>query len=234
MFLADVGHSLAIGFYDLEIVVVDPDASLEVAFLAFDFFGRDVEYVALQFVFFLLAHVEDVVFGKIFLCQHERQAVADILEILLRHENLGETGLRREYHVLDAMALVVKHDVEDFVILAVDRAAVEGLHFDVLAVGVLVAGFGKFRFLGGKALDNFFRRGAGGGSVFERPFLSACGQSGQSAGEHGQTNQQTNEYRFHEYSLANFGRGCRRVVSQPRCAQSVSARGSLLFLLLLS
>ena len=154
--------------------------------------------------------------GRSSVGQHEGQAVADVLEIFLRHEDLGETRLRREHHVLDAMALVVEHDVEDFVILAIDRVAVEGLHFYVLAVGVLVARLGEFRFLGGKALDNVFRRGAGGRSVLERTFLGARGQSRQSAGQHGQTNEQTSGYGFHRYSLANFGRGAAERYPTPR------------------
>ena len=86
---------------------------------------------------------------------------------------LVKTRLRSEHHVLDAVALVVEHDVENFVVLAVHGVAVEGLDFHVLAIGVLVARLGEFRFLGGEALDNFFGRGASGLSVLERTFLGA-------------------------------------------------------------
>ena len=55
--------------------------------------------------------------------------------------------MRSEHHVLDAVALVVEHDIEDFVILAIDRVPVDGLYFYILAVGVLVAGLGKLRLI---------------------------------------------------------------------------------------
>src|ERR1035438_4261887 len=80
MFLPNVGDGLAIGLHNLEIVIVDPDAPLEVALLAFDLFGRDVEDVAIQFVFLLLSRVEDVVVRQVFGSQHERQAMPDILD----------------------------------------------------------------------------------------------------------------------------------------------------------
>jgi hypothetical protein len=81
--------------------------------------------------------------------------------------------LRREDYVLNAMALIVEHYVEDFVVLAVDRVAVEGVDGYILAVRVLVARLGKFRLFGGEALDDVLGRGSGGGIILERAFLSA-------------------------------------------------------------
>ena len=187
VFLPNVGDGLAIGLHNLEIVIVDPDASLEVALLAFDLFGCDVEDVAIQFVFLLLAGVDDVVFRQVFGSQHERQAMSDIFEIFLRHKNLGQTRLRRKHHVLDAMPLVVEHHVEDFVILAVDRLTVHGFNFYVLAIGVLVARLGKFRLFCGEALDHVLRRRACGRSILERPLLGARRPRRQSAGQKSHT-----------------------------------------------
>ena len=72
----------------------------------------------------------------------------------------------------------------------VDRIAVQGLDFHVLAVGVLVARLGEFLFLGGEALDDLLGRDALGLDVFERAFLGAHGQS-RVRRQQGNTKQQT-------------------------------------------
>ena len=83
MFAADIGHGFAIGFHDLEVVIINPDPALEVTLFAFDFLRRDVKDVAMQFVFLLLADVEDVVFGQIFCGKDEGQLVADVFHVFL-------------------------------------------------------------------------------------------------------------------------------------------------------
>ena len=173
--IANVGNGLAVGLNDLKVVIVDPHTSLKIALLAFNFLRRDIEDVAMQFVFLLLADIEDVVFGKILGGQNKWQAVADVGEILLRHVNLLQARLGRKHDVLDALALIVKDDVEDFVIFAVDRVAVDRLDLDVLAVGVLVAGLGEFRLLRGEALDNLVGSSVLRRSVIERTFLGGGG-----------------------------------------------------------
>ena len=43
----NLGNSLAIRLDDLEIVIIDPNAPLEIALLADDLLGRDVEHVTM-------------------------------------------------------------------------------------------------------------------------------------------------------------------------------------------
>jgi hypothetical protein len=156
-------------------VIVDPDPALKVTFLAFDFFGSDIEDKAVQFIFLLLAYVENVVFRQVCGGEHERQFVADILHVFPGHENFREAGLRRKYHVFDALAFVVEQDVEDFMVLAVHGRAIDGLHFHVLAIGVLLASFGELGFFLRETLNYLIRSDVLGGSIFQRALL---GQSG--------------------------------------------------------
>ena len=86
--IADVRNGLAVGLNDLKIVIVDPHTSLKIALLAFNLLRRDIEDVAMQFVFLLLPNIEDVVFRKVLGGQDEWQAVANVGEIFLRHVNL--------------------------------------------------------------------------------------------------------------------------------------------------
>ena len=168
-------NGLAIGLHDLEIMVVDPDPALEIAFLANDLFGSDVEDVAMQFVFLLLADVEDVVFRNFLAGEHKGQAVADILNVAFieRQAALFEGRLRGEHHVLDAVALVVKYNVEDFLVLTGYGVTVEGLYLDVLPVGVLVAGLFELLFLSGEALMISSGVMLLGGSLWRGPSCAA-------------------------------------------------------------
>src|ERR1700685_1962498 len=77
----EVGYSLAVGLHDLEIVIVYPDASLKIPLLTFDLLGRNVEHIATQFIFLLLARVNDLVFRNLVAGQYERQSVLNIVEI---------------------------------------------------------------------------------------------------------------------------------------------------------
>ena len=166
MLLADVGDGLPVSLDDLEVPIVHPHPALEIALLADNLFGRDVEDVAVQIVFLLLAHVEQVVLRQFLRGQHERQPMPDVVKVLLRHEDLGQVGLGRKHHVLDAPSLVVKEDVEHLMVLAV---IFRRGHRDRLPVGVLIAGLLEFLFLGRKPLDDFFRR-----SVFRRRVLEGA------------------------------------------------------------
>ena len=97
------------------------------------------------------------------------------------------------------------------------RFSVDGLNFHVLAVGVLVARLGEFRFLGGEALDDVFRRGARGRRVLERTFLSVRGKNREARSQQGHTKKQTSRYGFHTPILANFGAGSGdRCLPRPR------------------
>ena len=61
-------------------MVVHPDTSLEIALLADDLLGRNIENISVQFVLFLLADVQDVVFADFVRGQHEREAVLDVVK----------------------------------------------------------------------------------------------------------------------------------------------------------
>src|SRR5579864_7919252 len=202
--IADVGNGLSVGLNNLKIVIVDPYAPLEISLLAFNLLGRDIEDVAVQFVFLLLANIEDVVFRKILGGQDEWKAVANVGEIFLRHVNLLQARLGRKDDVLDALTLVVKDYVEDFVIFAVDRLAVDGLDLDALAVGVLVAGLGEFRLLRGETLDNLVGSRVLRRSVIERALLSGGRDDRQSADEQSKAEEETND-NLHSFSVSNRG-----------------------------
>ena len=164
---------MTVGLHDLEILIVHPDASLEISFLARNLFGSDVEHIAVQLVFRLLAHIEDVVLRNLIAGEHKGQTVAEVLNVALieRKPALLQTRLRGKHYVFHAPALVVKQYIENFVILARGGAAIQGLYRDVLPVRVLIAGLFELLLLGREALDNFLSRDALGRSVFERTFL---------------------------------------------------------------
>src|SRR5208283_403101 len=166
--VASLGHSLAVGFYDLEVVIVNPDPPLEIPLLPDNLLGSDVEYVAAQLVFRLLTHVKNVVFRNFVGGENKRQPVAKVLHIALvkRKPALFQARLRRENHVLNAVALVVKQHVENFVILAGGGAPIQGLYCNVLPVGVLVARLFEFLFLSREVFNDFFGRDPVGRLVF--------------------------------------------------------------------
>src|SRR5215471_11820780 len=205
--VAKVGNGFAIGFDDLEIVIVDPDASLKISFLGLDFFGSDVKDIAVQFVFRLLADIEDVVVGKIFGCEHERQLMTNVGEVFLGHIDFLQAGLGSEYHVLNALAFIVEDDVENFVILAVDGLAIERLHLLILTVGVIVAGLGEFRLFGSKALKNLIGSNVFGSSALERALL---GESGHQRRRRQQQAEYETAGKLHDSSVSKSRRGLGR------------------------
>ena len=93
-----------------------------------------------------------------------------------------------------------------------------GLNGHILAVGVLVAGFGKFGLFGGKFLDDVFGRSAWRRDVLQRAFLSRERQRDQWQDNNGQGCQrqqhqkkpQTASQQFHLSSLSNRSEECRR------------------------
>src|SRR5258708_38627925 len=105
---------MAVGFHDLEIGLVHPDASLEVALLSDDCFWSDIEDVAVQLIFLLLADIKDVVFRNLSGGKHKRKAITEILHVTLieRQPALLQRGLRRKNHMLDALSLIVVQHVE--------------------------------------------------------------------------------------------------------------------------
>jgi hypothetical protein len=83
--------------------------------------------------------------------------VPDVVNVFGRHRNLGQRTLWREYHVLQALSLVVEYNIENFVIFAVIVGC-----FDphVLPIRVLLAGSLEFLLLGCETANDFFRSDA--------------------------------------------------------------------------
>src|SRR4029077_14017905 len=95
--------------------------------------------------------------------------------------------------------------VENFVILPGDRVAVARLHLDVLPVGVMIARVFEEFFSGGKARDDFLRRGACGRGVLERTFLGEHRHCDCRARKKGEEEQTTATSQLHIYlSLPEF------------------------------
>src|SRR3989442_5433267 len=173
-FLAsNVRDCLAVRLHDLETVVVHSDAPLEVALVLFDGFRSDIEDVAMQLIFLLLADVEDVVFGNFVARQDKRQAVANIGEIFLGDGNptVFERRLGSEYNVLKTPSLIIKDHVENFLVFSGNRVPVQSLHLDFLPIGVLVASLFKLLFFRGEALDDLLWRAALGLRRIKRSLL---------------------------------------------------------------
>ena len=82
-----IRHVLAVRLHDLEVVVVHPDAALEIALVLLNLLGRNVEDISPEFVFFLLADVEDRVFRNFVAGQHEGHPMMNVIEVLARHGN---------------------------------------------------------------------------------------------------------------------------------------------------
>src|SRR6516162_6182265 len=56
---AQVRYVLAVGFYDLEVTVIHPDATLKIPLVLLDLLGGDVEDVVADLVDALLADIQD-------------------------------------------------------------------------------------------------------------------------------------------------------------------------------
>src|SRR5271165_5885788 len=125
-----------------------------------DEIGTDVEDVGADFVDALLADVENLVLRNLIRSQHERHAFADVVKVLFGHGDADQAGLRREHHMLDAVALVVEQHVFHFLELAVHRVAVQCLHRERLPVGVVFPRQLEFLLLGRKLLDDLLLRNA--------------------------------------------------------------------------
>jgi len=121
-----------------------------------------------QLVFGLLPDIKNVVLRNFVDGEHKRQPVAEVLHVALvkRQPSLLQARLRRENHILDAVPLVIKQHVENFVVLAGRGAAVQSLYRNILPVGVLIARRFEFFFLGRKVLNDFFGRDPFGRLVF--------------------------------------------------------------------
>ena len=113
----------------------------------------------------MAAEVGDVVVGQVGGGEDEGEAVLDVLEICGGHGDAAEGVLRGEDHVFCALAVAGEGDVCGLLVLAVYLVGVfeEGLDFDGLAEGVVLAGEVEFGFARGEFGDDLLRRDAGGG-----------------------------------------------------------------------
>ena len=113
--------------------------------------GAHVEDVAVHLVHLLPAHVLHVVLGDFLGGEHKGIAVLDVLQIGGRHDDALQRVLRREDHLLRALAGGVEDHVVHFVLLAVHLVVVvDGLHAGDAAIGVVVQRLLELALLGGK------------------------------------------------------------------------------------
>ena len=94
----------------------------------------------------------------------------DLVEVGGGHHDALEGVLGGEDDVLFALAVVVEGDVGDLLVFAVDAVGVfgDGVDFDGLAEGVVVAGLGEGGFALAEFLDDLFNGDAGGWGGVER------------------------------------------------------------------
>src|SRR5882724_7269335 len=78
-------NGLAVGFYDLEVVIIDPYAALKVPLFFFNLLGGDIEHVTVKFILLLLAYIKDVVLINFVRSKNKWQPVFDIVEISRSH-----------------------------------------------------------------------------------------------------------------------------------------------------
>ncbi len=146
---------------DLQVLLIDPDAALEVVLVLFEDLGAGVEDVGVDVVDLLAADVGDVVVGQVGCGEDEGEAVGDLVEVGGGHGDAAvgavvEGVLRGEDDALFAGTLLVEDDVGDLLVLADDLAGVEVevIDFDGLAEAVGVEGVGEFGFAGAELLDD--------------------------------------------------------------------------------
>ena len=158
-----VGNVFAGDHDDLEVLLVYPDATLVVALVFLDGFGRSVEDVCVELVDLLSADVGDVVLWQIFSGEDEGETVLEVVEVLASEDEALDGVLRGEDDVFVASTVFVEADVGDLVILAVGTVivVVDGLHLYVLAEGVVLAGLGEDGLFGGETFDDLLGRDAG-------------------------------------------------------------------------
>lgn len=117
----------------------------------------------------LTAEIGDVVFGQVFGGEDKGEAVLDLVEVGGGHLNALEGVLGGEDDVFFALAFAVEGDVGDLLVLAVDAVCIfgEGVDFDGLAEGVVLAGEVKEGLAGGELFDDLLWRHVGGGRGVE-------------------------------------------------------------------
>src|SRR5215472_11096377 len=110
---ADLGHGLAAALHDLKIAVVNPEAPLKIAVALLDGLRGNIKNIGVDLIHVLLADVQQVVLGQVVGGQNEGHHGAEVFEIRGTHGDVHQGGLRGEFDVLQAAALVVVSDVLD-------------------------------------------------------------------------------------------------------------------------
>src|SRR5215475_14979752 len=105
-----IGNTFAVGLNDLQILIVYPDAALEIALSFFNGLWSNVEDVSLQLVNLLLSDVHHLIFRQLLGGEREGGAFAQVVHVFFGDV---ETGLRRKFDVLEAASAVVIDDVGD-------------------------------------------------------------------------------------------------------------------------
>src|SRR5215470_8324593 len=104
------------GFYYLQVLVVDPYSTLEIA-LPLDELPRFyVKGISVQLIHSLFPGIIDLIFGEIFEGQSERLDPRKVLHILRRYSDLRKTGCGEIGDLLDPRTSVVVNDVRDSMI----------------------------------------------------------------------------------------------------------------------
>ena len=175
-----LGNRGAVHEDDLEVLLVDPDLALEVVLVLLDGLRAGLEDVGVEVVDLLAAEVGDGVLGQVFGGEDEGKAMLDFIEVGGGHHDPLERVLRREDDVFGPLAILVKDDVGDLLVLPVDFAGVtvEGVDLDRLAEDVAVTGLGKVGLALAHLGDDLFRREVLGRAGIERAeaLLCTCGK----------------------------------------------------------
>ena len=148
--------ALTVRFDNLQIAVVDPDLSFEVALVGHQLFRLHGEGIAADFVQFFASQVGDVVVANFRGRKHERLHIPQILFILRRQNDVPQRDDGCVHHLLHALAFGAEDDIRHDLPLATGGVAarIQFFHLDRLPVGVVVARIPKLRFLRGKFLDD--------------------------------------------------------------------------------
>jgi hypothetical protein len=164
-----LGDVEALAEDDFVVGLVDPDLALEVALAFFEGFGSNVEDVGVEGVDVLGAEVGDVVFGQLGCGEDEGEALLDVFEVVLGHDDALDGGAGSEGDLLGAVALLVEGDVGDLAVLAVGLAGVvvDGVELDVAGEDVAVEGVFELGLAGTHFVEDLVGGDAGGRSGVE-------------------------------------------------------------------
>src|SRR5439155_23572777 len=145
-----VRHRFAGHFYDLKIVVVQPDSPLEISLALLKLFWCNVKHIGVQVIFLLFSLIQHVVFRQFIRAQCEMQAALDVVLIFWAD---GNRRLRRKHYVLNFLSALIKGYVGNLLVFADRFVPIELLDLDNLPVGTTLANALEFFFFGSEFLD---------------------------------------------------------------------------------